>query len=510
MFSGVLALLERALRIDSRAWGPHLARFLLMAAICVAVFFATATSTRFGAPGLRFFQSIANLNLIFMTLMGVGYFSTAITEEKEEDTLGLMLMAGISPLGILLGKSVGRLIQAFLLIAVQYPFTLLAVTMGGVTGSQVRSVYLAMIAYLIFLAGIGLLCSTLAPRNRLAASWMTLMILGYLVVPVCLNSLRVSPGSKSFLDLSTSWLRDSCVLFQIKAILASGNEVEMFSHQVITNFALGGIGFVLSWLLFGVASRVPSTEAVSRGLVMRPRGQLRVFSPGRPQVNPFVWKDFHFVAGGFAALLFRTVLFVMLYCVIVSALQVGIAGPRWGPASWNGATGTYLTLMMFIVSFDAGLLVSRSLHEEVRQSTLAALLMLPTSTGTILYSKMAGSLLGWIPGPACLLLGMLFLPGGPRCTGDFFDRSGPPYLFISFFVLAPHLSALAAMYVRWGAHSVGIAATFGLGFMTALFISTFRIGPEDAMVFVIGTAVYTLSCACHIGVWLRAESLSAR
>lgn len=80
-----------------------------MAAIYVALGVAQWNSTSFGAPGLRFFHGISYLNLAFMTLLGLSFFSTSISEEKEEDTLGLMLMAGISPLGILIGKSGGRL-----------------------------------------------------------------------------------------------------------------------------------------------------------------------------------------------------------------------------------------------------------------------------------------------------------------------------------------------------------------------------------------------------------------
>jgi len=49
---------------------------------------------QFGAPGLRFFYGISYLNLAFLTLLGISFFSTSISEEKEEDTLGLMLMAG--------------------------------------------------------------------------------------------------------------------------------------------------------------------------------------------------------------------------------------------------------------------------------------------------------------------------------------------------------------------------------------------------------------------------------
>ena len=79
MFSGLFALLERSLRLDGRAWAPHVARGGLMVAIAIAVTYASTTSTMFGAPGLRFFTSISNLNLVFMTWLGIGFFSTAIT-----------------------------------------------------------------------------------------------------------------------------------------------------------------------------------------------------------------------------------------------------------------------------------------------------------------------------------------------------------------------------------------------------------------------------------------------
>lgn len=482
-----------------------------MTAIYVSVCIATGISKWFGAPGLLFFRYILHLNLMFMTVIGVSYFSTAITEEKEEDTLGLMLMAGIRPLGILLGKSIGRLVQALLLIAVQYPFTLLAVTMGGVTSVQIRAAYSAMIAYMVFLAGMGLLCSTLAARNRSAACRMTVLLAAYIALPqYCRWYLGVfGTTSPIFYDVF-EWIGESCVFFQISVILTSGAEVSVFSRQVITNLGMGAAGFVLSWAFFGVTNRETATEAASRGLVTRNRGFIRVFSPGRPRLDALVWKEFHFGAGGFAALLIRVALFVALYGLIIAVTQLGFMGLRWGPASWYGSTGTYLTVMMFVITFDAGLLFSRCLHEEIRGQTLSSLMMVPRPTGLILYPKMLGSFLGWLPGPLCLLLGVLWMPEGLRCAEDFFQRPGPPYLLISFFVLAPHLAALSAMYVRWAALPIGIALTIGFAFITGMFITIRRIGPEDMSVFVIATGVLCLCCACHIAVWLRTEQLSAR
>ena len=81
-----------------------------------------------------------------------GFFATAITEEKEEGTLGLLKMAGISRVSILLGKSTSRLITAILLFLVQLPFTLLAITLGGVTLGQIFAAYWALLAYMLLVA----------------------------------------------------------------------------------------------------------------------------------------------------------------------------------------------------------------------------------------------------------------------------------------------------------------------------------------------------------------------
>ena len=131
MLRGIFALFFRSLRGDARSVWVHLSWLFLLLVIYVALWFAQEQSAYVGAPGREFFRSVTYLNAIFVTLLGVSYFSSAISEEKEEDTLGLMTMAGISPLGILLGKSTTRLFQVFLLLAVQYPFTLLAITLGG-------------------------------------------------------------------------------------------------------------------------------------------------------------------------------------------------------------------------------------------------------------------------------------------------------------------------------------------------------------------------------------------
>src|SRR5439155_21710329 len=112
-----------------------------------------------GAPGLRFFQAVVQINFFFITLAGVGYFASAITEEKEEMTLGLLRMTSLNPLSILLGKSTSRVFGAVLLLLAQFPFTLLAVSLGGVSVAQVMAVYCTLGAYVFLLSNVALFCS---------------------------------------------------------------------------------------------------------------------------------------------------------------------------------------------------------------------------------------------------------------------------------------------------------------------------------------------------------------
>ncbi len=509
MFSGVLALLERSMRVDARAWGPHLARFGLMTAIYIAVCYASATSNMFGAPGLRFFTSIGYLNLVFMTLLGIGFFSTAVTEEKEEDTLGLMLMAGISPLGILMGKSGGRLFQALLLISVQYPFTLLAVTLGGVTQDQVWSAYLGMFAYMVMLAGVGLLCSTIAHRNRSASFRLILIIVVYWLIPLLSNRVLIEIGTKvPYLSKSLAVIGESCIFIQMGTILMTGFHETLWSRQVVTNLAIGVLSFVLSWALFGLAVREPATEAASRGFLTRSR-RFQLFTPSRPWPEPMIWKDFYFISGGIGGVLVRCVLYTLLAALSIFITYAYFGGARIGNPERH-AHGMFLVFAMFGVSLDAALVVSRSLHEEVRSQTLATLMLLPRSTGMILYGKIIGSLLGWLPGPICLFLGMIAPPYGPKNVSEFFKGEGAAVWFVSHLILVPHAAAALAMFVRWGALPLAIGVAFGSLFLSVSIFQAVRADHNDPIVWVVIFVVLAASAACHVVVWLKVEAVCAR
>ncbi|WP_397571036.1 ABC transporter permease [Schlesneria sp. T3-172] len=518
MLDGTFALLERSLRIDSRAWSSHLARLGLLLAIYVSLSYTRLTSFLIGAPGLHFFSGIAYLDVFFMTLLGISFFATSITEEKEEDTLGLMLMAGISPLGILAGKSGGRLWQSMLLIAAQYPFVLLAVTMGGVMQSQVWSVTVALVAYLIFLAGFGLLCSTLAPNSKSASTWMVIGLLAYFFIPMLAGywsfvhaNWQMSQGGST--STTVGWqlveaISRVSVFTQMSQILTTGFGETALSIQVISNVLMGIFCSALAWLCFGIATRSPSSEVTSRGFVSRYRSY-SPFSAGRPWTHPFRWKDFHFVAGGGPAVCFR-----LFYYGILGLLLFAFDGD----SNWFYF---FLFLLWVSVVVDAARVISRSLQEEVRGQTLSALMLLPHSINKVVYSKLEGALLNWLPAPVLGIVTLALCPNFNADLDSVLREERVDVILLGMVVLALfsvmvcHLAALISLYARWGAVPLAIGLSIGIYIAVAMLEAVIMIPLGGSMNEYVLLSFMALSflgiCgACHLGVLLRVQSLATR
>lgn len=543
MLAGAFALMERSLRLDARTRSAHLLRLGLIGTIYLAFCQATLSAFVFGAPGLVFFRGIAYLDALFITLLGIGFFSSVITEEKEEDTLGLMLMAGISPLGILTGKSVGGLWQAMLMIAVQYPVGLLAVTLGGVTRGQVWALTVALLAYIVFLAGFGLFCSTISSHNR-KASWRTAAgVFLYSVLPGVawmmfsqhqgwlISGGTAVHGPESVTLPNFAWtllegISGICIFLQIGTILSTGAEESTLTIQVVSNVAMGVLFSGLAWLFFGISTRRLSSEPVTRGLIAHRKGFLR-FSAGRAWTNPFLWKDFHFVSGGVVMTIVRTIYYILLGLMPWLA-EVLTPGPRDGNII-SGWIAVSICLILFSATVSAARVFARSMQDEIRGQTLPSLMMLPTSTARIVYSKYAGAVLGCLPGPVIAPL-MLFTSETFRNgVTQLFDQPAPSVgideilrfavfsaISVLLFVLAPHFAAYFALHMRWGA----VPWAFAMAYVAAaivpmlvtvpiaiVFASSMH-GFEQIAVAAYAIYLFCLCAACHFGILLRVEALA--
>ena len=163
-----MALTVRSLRADNRA----ALTYVLRAGLGLFLLGSLATSQLgfSSAPGLSFFSSIIVMDFFAISAIALVVFASAITEEREEGMLGLLKMTGLNPVSILLGKSLSRLTNGAFLLLAQLPFTLLAVTLGGVSPRQIFAAYAALFAYMVFVCGLGLLMSTLSASTRQAGT----------------------------------------------------------------------------------------------------------------------------------------------------------------------------------------------------------------------------------------------------------------------------------------------------------------------------------------------------
>ena len=461
MFYGLLALLTRSLRQDARQLRNHIFRLAFVAFIYFAMLFSSLTSSMFGAPGLEFFRIIAWLNAIFITCAGIGFFASAITEEKEEETIGLLLMAGLNPLGILLGKSTSRLIQASMLLIVQFPFMLLAVTLGGVTPHQILAAYAALLAYMALVANVALVWSTICERGGSAAGLTALLLGLYFLMPTAapmlsLELARLGLVPNSWLGtavfITLEWAAESDLHTRLIRIMSTGFNDPVFSRQVITNLVGGAICFAVAWAVF-VPSTRRSAGGSSRGLVLRSTSRLRLFSAGRAWAMPLVWKDFQFIAGGYAFAIVK-----LLGCALLLVALVFVDS-NWNTRSWidwSSIGGIYLTALAWAIGIEACILASRIFYDEVRLQTMSSLLMLPRSIPYLAYTKALGCLLGLAPTIGCLCLGALLVPGIDMANAMEMLIDPLSWGVVLALAIFLHLVALLSLFVKWGALPLAI------------------------------------------------------
>lgn len=471
MLGPVFTLMNRSLREDSRLLRSHLFRLLFLGLI-VWMLYRAAHQIMIGAEGLHFFSSITFLNFFLITLVGASYFASAITEEKEERTLDLLKLTGMSPLSLLLGKFGARLIGGLLLLSVQFPFTWLAITLGGVTSHQVVEAYVALAAYLVFVASSALLASVISRHSSRATFLTGLGLATYLFAPAICGGIRtaltldlppvIDPNGWLANGLQTiyDWGLAVNVFVRLERVMLTGFAATFVSAQVIFCLSVAALCFGLAWLGFESFAQETEAPAPARGFVPRRFGRLRIIGIERAWSKPLIWKDFHFIAGGWTTMLVKLCLYFGL-----SLLPV-VVNPRITSEEW---TATVFFWMLFFAAVEILYYAGRIFHDEVHAKTLSSLMMLPLSVKEIGYSKISGCLLGLIP-TLCILGGtmvaMCMRPQMIDDLGSFFDSKAPMVcaaVFLQFWFYV-HLLVFLSLVIRWGVLPLTILCAFFVNF----------------------------------------------
>lgn len=459
MVQGALTLMTRSLREGARLRRAHAFRILSVLLLFGMLIEAHAMSWTLGAPGLRLFRSIGWLAVGLITLAGFSYFASVISEEKEDGTLSLLKLADLSSLSIILGKSTSRLVAALLVFMAQFPFALLAITLGGVTVRQVWSTYVALAAYMILVANLALLCSVLSRRSGTASILVMLVLLAYLGLSPLLHLSRAALEQTGLLPrgdavLAQVWdfvdfVYSTSILTRLEAILKTGYTEPAMSPQVWASLGGAFACFVTAWVIFDRYTEYVDSSEPARGMVPR-RHSRRWGLVTRTWRWPLVWKDFHFVSGGPLLTGAKFIAYPVLLATLFYQqdwIEV-VFGVEFRDAAW---------LAMVIVALCELLLYStRIFRQERKWGTLPCLALLPRTMPAIGYAKLGGCLLGSVP-TMLMFAALAWIVPLPNSGSQPWYLEPEVAFGLVMVALVLQLTALYSLMLSWGALPLALA-----------------------------------------------------
>jgi len=515
MIGDLTVFFRRSLRVGARQWRTYIERTAVLVILLFCLWSIQSMSVFLGAPGLRLFSTITYVNAGLIALAGPAYFASVIAEEKEQNTLGLLKMAGLNPISILLGKSTSRLIRAVLLLVAQVPLVMLAVTLGGVAPRQIFAGYVALLGWLVFIANLSLIWSVVFSSTARAGRWIVISLFTFFALPPLGAALLGWLAGKGWLPAMTRLqpsLTALCgygvrmsVFSRIHGVMQTGFSGSIFGFQPASNLVAGGVLFLVAWAVFDRFTREQRSSAPSRGLAFRRTALLRRLGVGRTWSNPVAWKEFHFTAGGKGMLLIKFA--VGSLPLVISALVCWMQGD---PFDREFTGGMLMGFMLAFMALDLVLFTGRAFSYERQWHTLAGLVTLPKSLFSIEMSKLFGYCLSLLPAACWFMVGAILAPDVFADATEGLFSKGIILFILCQFIFFLHLVAIFSVLLKRGGFLVAFVVwyfggTFALGILGMIGFMTLGVGATLA---VSAVAVLVLSGVLHYLTLLRVRSLA--
>ncbi len=166
-------IFEKELRVSSRRKRNYFLRFAYLALLTVFIAYAWSMAMRGGRSGSAVFQlsrmpevgkqivtTIVWFQFLAIQFVAVTMLSSAISEEVQRRTLGVLMTTPIGSLQIVLGKLLSKLLQLVLLLAASMPLLAIVRVFGGVPWDYVLSSLCVTLTAAIFAGSVSLAFST--------------------------------------------------------------------------------------------------------------------------------------------------------------------------------------------------------------------------------------------------------------------------------------------------------------------------------------------------------------
>lgn len=503
MFHGVTTLLRRAIREAALRRRHHLMRLATALFLLALLVSAHVSSPSRGAPGLYYFFLVTALNVVLILLAAVGLFAPCIVEEREQGTLPLLLLAGVDPLSIILGKSGGRLFVCLSLLAVQIPFGVLAAALGGLLAEQALVTYVVLASFLLLAAAWGTAMSVMASRpataSLLTAGGLLLFLASSVILTACISGFTAAGWMESgslvhaWLDGTARWLHAANPWVVLEQVLRMPGSPSLWQMPVAVYVGAAAVLGLCAWVVlrkdvYGVGWRASRRARTGSGKSDPARCIEQ--ATRRIWTLPIAWKEFRLL-GGWRSVTIKTVVYVLLYAGLRWEMQFFWHQTRGGLDYWE----LMFALTSGLLALEALLHATRLFGDEFRTGGWNVTSMLPVTLPRLTAEKALGCLCFSIP---------TLLAWAVAARHVMFQWSRlfvePAWLALLFaIVIFWHLVLAASLFVRNGSLVLSAAVVALAGALLfpvlAAAASTFSVG---------GTKFGSFSAVLYCGISLTA------
>jgi len=397
-------ILDKELRVMSRRRGLYVLRFVyicLFAAVVLRLWFTVWRSSlggpavlqvsRLGEIGRQIVALVVWFQFLTGQLFAALLLSDAIGKEVRQRTLDSLLVTPVGGLQIVLGKLLGRLLQAGSLVAISLPMLAVVRVFGGVPWDYVVAGLCLTLSAGLFAGALSLLCST---SSRDAYHAVLTVGLCYLVmwalVPMFLTLLpRVGYASGATVMTVLYLTNPFLVLAELTRGMTSGFGGVLMPAYSPCLILLALVVVVTAWSVWRVRraalgvipARAPETPPETTPCASSRAGPRSI----RPVVgSPIVWKER-------CTPLFRA----RWHCWLSLGTLILVLGFVVAVSIYTGSERPILALFLVLVvqllfAVDLGVAAASAVTKEKEARTWPVLLTTPLDSKEILRDKALG------------------------------------------------------------------------------------------------------------------------
>lgn len=367
------------------------------------------------------FQALGRGRYMFQELTALQHFAiytfvplltaSAITIEKERQSLQLLILTGMSPWKMIFEKTMGRVIVFISLMLLILPLFAISYQLGGITPNQIVTSSYILILTTLQVAAISIMVSAWAYSSVVSfiGSYVMTGLITFLPVIVIFFIGFIPSALDGFKrDPFFYILRDENILlglfpfywFDVSAIRRQASlPIIMFQTSgiaVSTLLAFAAARYLLIWRAFGKPKQIlkrifgwfdqvmSKANRYTGGVTLAKGDSLKLL-----ETKPILWREFHSRLLAKPQHAFRLLLVILiptiLYCVFAGVV---ICYDAYGNIRmWHEGTVVLIMLYFPLAALITAIISSSAFAKERSQQTLEVLLTTPISTRQIVNEK---------------------------------------------------------------------------------------------------------------------------